>query len=73
MNEDSRETGQINYEAFAGVHGWTIAGRAMARWDQLAEAEQDAWRAAAHEVMQKGWVTAQHDRTARRAARGRHA
>src|SRR5690242_20592939 len=54
MSEDFRETGQVNYEAFAGAHGWTIAGRAMARWDQLAEAEQDAWRAAAHEVMQKG-------------------
>lgn len=62
MTESSRETGQINYEAFAGAHGWTIGGRAMARWDQLSEGEQDAWRAAAREVMQKGWVTARHNR-----------
>lgn len=59
---DPRETGQMAYEAFAGAHGWTIAGRAMAPWDRLAETEQDAWRAAAHEVMQKGWTDAQRGR-----------
>jgi hypothetical protein len=46
---DAKETGQLNYEAFAAVMGLT------ARWSQLPSRERDAWRVAAHEVMQRGW------------------
>lgn len=57
--EEHRETGQIAFEAFCRALGY------YTRWDELSERDQDAWREAAHEVMQKGWVnSARH--------RGRH-
>lgn len=51
-----RETGQIAYEAYAGRLGWSLYGQHLPPWDQLPEHEKDAFREAAHEVIQKGWT-----------------
>ncbi len=58
--------GQINYEAFAAILGWRIDGQRMPLWPQLADREQQAWHAAAGDVLQKGWVEAQPGRQGRR-------
>lgn len=47
-----RETGQIAYEAFCVKRGW---GTGSVPWAQLDKTIKDAWRHAAHEVIQKGW------------------
>lgn len=56
--DEHLETGQVNYESFHHAKqdlGWV-------RWQDLSEDERDAWRIAAHEVMQRGWVSARHRR-----------
>lgn len=49
---DSRESGQLCYEAYASARNW--AG--MSPWGYLSAADQDAWREAAHETIRKAWV-----------------
>jgi hypothetical protein len=49
-----KETGQIAHDAFRAKMGWEPLA-----WEDLSWREQEAWRAAAHEVMQKGWTQAQ--------------
>jgi hypothetical protein len=45
------ETGQIAYEAYAGVVNW----HGMEPWSRLSDMAREPWRAAAHTVIQKGW------------------
>ena len=51
----NRETGQICYEAFAGLLGWKWRGLPLPSWEKLEPVEQDAFRAGAHDAMQRGW------------------
>lgn len=56
--EEHLESGQIAYEAYHRARrqiGWLA-------WEHLPEEDRDCWRAAAHEVMQKGWADAQRRR-----------
>lgn len=53
-----KETGQLAYEAFSNTKGGYDKGRWLPPWDQLPGEDQQAWRDAAHEVMQKGWADA---------------
>lgn len=57
---DSRETGQLAYEAYARMKGWRGSdGYDMWAWEQLSSEEQEAWREAAHAAIRLGWVEAQ--------------
>lgn len=63
--QESAETGRICYEAFAGALGWRWKGEPLKPWADLELFEKDAFRAGAHDVIQKGWVT-------HKAPAGRH-
>jgi hypothetical protein len=58
-SQESAETGRICYETFAGLLGWKFRGVALPPWPDLPQYEQEAFRAGAHDVIQKGWVQAQ--------------
>lgn len=48
------ETGQIAMDAFRKQMGWEPLS-----WDDVPWREQEGWRAAAREVMRKGWTESQ--------------
>jgi hypothetical protein len=56
LDGESRETGQIAYEAFATSLAWRFKGTTLPLWRQLEPYEQEAFREAAHQVIQKGWT-----------------
>ena len=57
---DSRETGQLAYEAYANVKKWKDSGGYdLWAWEQLPAQEQHAWREAAHAAIRLGWVEAE--------------
>lgn len=62
-----KETGQICYEAFmrqlaGSAQNWAEVTSMMpfggSTWEDLPERFKDAFREAAHQVMQKGWADA---------------
>ena len=65
--EPQREAGQINYEGFASSLGWERDGYVLPPWEMLPGREQDAWRAGAHDVMQRGWLDGQEPPAGRHA------
>lgn len=54
---DSKEIGQICYEAYANAKQWNLDGERMWSWERpdFPEDEREAWRHAAREVIRKGW------------------
>lgn len=56
--DEHLEVGQIAYESFHHELrdlGWV-------RWEDLPWREQEAWRIAAREVIQRGWMSSQRRR-----------
>lgn len=53
---DSKETGQLAYEAYRLAKGGYDVEIIMEDWYRLTPYEQDAWREAAHAAIRKGWV-----------------
>lgn len=57
-----RETGQACYEAYAKYLAAERGDWGFRPWESLSWAEQDAFRAGAHAVIQEGWIMAQKPR-----------
>lgn len=53
---EHKEIGQVCYEAYANARQWKDGnGYDLWSWPGMSEHDKDAWRAAAQEVMRKGW------------------
>jgi hypothetical protein len=69
-SEPPREAGQICYEAYAGALGWEQDGAVMPPWEKLTPRLQDAFRAGAHDVMQRAWTDGRANPAGRHARHG---